>query len=63
MKILKSSSEPQPENIIIEQYCNCLFVGGNQSECDNNIIKSVNHDINLQKVRKTNLSVFDEKRF
>ena len=39
-----------------------LFGKDYQKECDNYVIRSINHDIYLQKVTKNSLSAFDEKR-
>ena len=33
-----------------------------QKECENYIIRSVNHEMYMQKVTKNSLSAFDEKR-
>ena len=41
---------------------NCLFGKEYQKECDNYIIRSLNHEMVLQKVRKSTLSIFDDKR-
>ena len=59
---LKGISKSQTKNIRFEEYCNCLFGGDYQKECDNFVIRSLNHDIFLQKVTKISLSAFDEKR-
>ena len=47
--------------IKLEEFYICLFQREKQKQCDNFIMKSINHDIYLQKVRKSTLSVFDEK--
>ena len=59
---LKSISKSQTKNNKILQFYNCLFGGDYQKLCDNNIIKSINHDMFLQKVTKNSFSAFDEKR-
>ena len=51
----------QSKNIYFEEYYNCLFGGDYRRECENFIIKSINHDMFLQKVTKSSLSAFDEK--
>ena len=33
-----------------------------QQECDNYILRSINHEMVLQKVKKSTLSIFDDKR-
>ena len=55
-------SESQSKHIKVEEYYNCLFDGEYQKECDNYIIGSLGHEMHLQKVRKTTLSIFDDKR-
>ena len=59
---LKGISKSQSKNIKFEEYYNCLFGGDYKKECENYIIKSMNHDMFLQKVTKNCLSAFDEKR-
>ena len=50
------------EDIKFEEHYNCLFGGDYQRECDDYVIRSINHELYLQKVRKATLSTFDEKR-
>ena len=59
---LKSVSKSYSRNIKFEDYYNCLFGREFQKECDNYILRSVNHDMYLQKVEKSTLSIFDDKR-
>ena len=59
---LKGISKSQSKNIKFEEYYNCLFGKEYQKECDNYIIRSINHDMVLQKVKKSTLSIFDDKR-
>ena len=59
---LKGISKSQIKNIKFEEYYNCLFGGDHKKECDNYVIRSLNHDMFLQKVTKNSLSAFDEKR-
>ena len=61
-KKIKVISKSQTKHIILEDKYNCLFGGKHQKECDNYIIRSVNHDMYLQKIRKSTLSVFDDKQ-
>ena len=58
----KRISKSQSKHIKFEEYYNCLFGGEYQKECDNYIIRSLNHEKVLQKVRKPTLSIFDDKR-
>ena len=59
---LKGISKSQSKNIKFEEYYNCLFGREYQQECDNYIIRSINHEMVLQKVKKSTLSIFDDKR-
>ena len=59
---LKNSSKCQSKHIKFEEYYKWLFVGKYQKECDNYIIRSLNHEMYLQKVCKNTLSPFDDER-
>ena len=59
---LKGVSKSKSRHIKFEEYYNCLFVGEYQKVCDNYIIRSNNHKIYLQEVKKSTLSLFDDKR-
>ena len=59
---LKGISKSQSKNIKFEEYYNCLFGREYQQECDNYILRSINHEMVLQKVKKSTLSIFDDKR-
>ena len=59
---LKGISKSYSRNIKFNEYYNCLFGREYQHECDNYIIKSINHEMVLQKVKKSTLSIFDDKR-
>ena len=61
-KKLKGISKSQSENIKFEEYYNCLFGREYQKECDNYITRSINHEMVLQKVKKSTLSIFEDKR-
>ena len=58
----KGISKSQSKHIKFEEYYNCLFGKEYQKECDNYIIRSINHEMVLQKVKKSTLSIFDDKR-
>ena len=45
---LKGISKSQSKHIKFEEYYNCLFGGKYQQECDNYIIRSINHEMDLQ---------------
>ena len=59
---IQGISKSQSKHIKFEEYYNCLFGGEYQKECDNYNIRSLNHEMNLQKVKKSILSLFDDKR-
>ena len=59
---MKGFSKFQSKYIKFEEYYNCLFRGEYQKDCDNYIIRSLSHEMYLQKVRKSTLSIFDDKR-
>ena len=59
---IKGISKSQSKHIKFEEYYNCLFGKEYQKECDNYIIRSINHEMVLQKVKKCTLSLFDDKR-
>ena len=55
-------SKSQSKHIKFEEYYNCLFGGEYQKECNNYIIRSLNHEMVHQEVKKSTLSIFDDKR-
>ena len=59
---LKGISKSQSKNIKFEEYKKCLDGESYQQECDNFIIRSINHNMVLQKVKKSTLSIFDDIR-
>ena len=59
---LKGISKSYSKNIKFDEYYNCLFGREYQYECDNYILRSINHEMVLQKVKKSTLSIFDDKR-
>ena len=59
---LKGISKSQSKNIKFEEYKKCLDGENYEHECDNYIIRSNNHEMVLQKVKKSTLSIFDDKR-
>ena len=58
---IKGISRSQSRHIKFEEYYNCLFGRENQRQC-NNYIRSINHEMVLQEVKKSTLSLFDDKR-
>ena len=59
---LKGVSESQSKIINFEECKKCLDGEKYQEECENYILRSVNHAMYLQKLEKSTLSVFDDKR-
>ena len=59
---IKGISKSQSKHKKFEDYYNFLFGGEYQKECDNYNIRSLIHEMYLQKVRKSTLSLFDDKR-
>ena len=59
---LKGISKSYSRNINFEEYKKCLDGKDYLQECDNYIIRSINHEMILQKVKKSTLSIFDDKR-
>ena len=59
---LKGISKSQSKNIKFEEYKKCLDGIEYQSECNNYILRSINHEMHLQKIKKSTLSIFDNKR-
>ena len=59
---LKGISKFQSKNIKFVEYKNCLDGEEYQRECNNYIIRSINHEMVLQELKKSTLSIFDDKR-
>ena len=59
---IKGISKSQSKHIKFEEYYNCLFGKKYQKECNNYIIRSINHEMFLQEVKKSTLSIIDDKR-
>ena len=55
---LKGISKSQPKNIKFEEYKKCLDGETYQQECNNYILRSINHEMVLQKVKKINIIYF-----
>ena len=60
---IKGISKTQARHIKFEEYYTCLFGKEYQKECNNHIIRSINHEMILQGIKKSSLSIFDDKRF
>ena len=59
---LKSISKSQSKHIKLEGYKKCLNGEECQRECDNYVLRSINHEMYLQEVKKSTFSIFDDKR-
>ena len=59
---LKGISENQSKIIKFVEYKICLDGEELENECTNYILKSINHDMYMQGIKKTALSIFDDKR-
>ena len=59
---LKGISKSSSKRANIEEYYNCFFGREFQKECDNYISRSLNLEMHLQRVKKSTLSFFDDKR-
>ena len=59
---LKGVSKSQSKHIKFEEYKNCSDGKSYQEECENYILRSVNHEMFLQQMKKSTLSIFDDKR-
>ena len=59
---LKGVSKSQSKHIKFEEYKKCLDGEECQKECNNYIPRSINHEMHLQEVKKSTLSIFDDKR-
>ena len=58
---MKGISKCKLKNNNFEVYFKCSYEQSYQKECDNNVIRSNNHEMYLQLLRKSTLSHFDEK--
>ena len=59
---LKGVSKSQSKHIKFDEYTKCLDGKENQRECDNYLLRLIKKKINLQKLKKSTLSIFDDKR-
>ena len=59
---IKRVSKSYSKNIEFEEYKKCLDGEKLREECENNKLRSVNHEMYLQKLKISSLSLFDDKR-
>ena len=62
-KKLKGISQSYSKNTKFDENKKCLDGEEYQKDCDNYIIRSHNHEMYLQRVKKSALSIFDDKRY
>ena len=62
VKKVKGVSRSYSKNFRFQEFLNCLYGGEFLKECDNYFLRSVNYDMYLQRVKKSTLSIFDDKR-
>ena len=61
-KKLKGFSKSESKHIKSEEYKKCLDGKEYQRECDNFLLRSINHEMYLQEVKKSTLYIFEDKR-
>ena len=59
---IKGILKSQSKHIKFEEYKKCLDGEKYQSERNNYILRSINHEMYLQEVKKLTLSIFDDER-
>ena len=59
---VKGISKSQSKHIKFEEYKKCLDGKEYQRECNNYILRSIDHEMHLQEIKKSTLSIFDDKR-
>ena len=59
---IKGISKKHLKDVKCGVFKKCLDGEKNIEECDNSIFRPVNQEMYLQKIKKSSLSVFDDKR-
>ena len=59
---IEGISKSQSKHIKFEEYKKCLDGEEYQRECNNYVLRSINHETHLPKTKKSTLSIFDDKR-
>ena len=59
---LKGIFKSQSKLIEFQEHKKCLDGEENQKECNNFILCSINHEMHLQEIKESTLSIFDDKR-
>ena len=57
---LKGISKSQSKHIKFEEYKKCLDGGEYRRECNKYLLRSIKHEMHLQEVKKSTLSIFDD---
>ena len=60
--IIKDISKSQAKHSKFEEYKKCLDGEEYQKECNKYFLRSINHEMYLQEIKKSILSIFDDKR-
>ena len=63
VKKLKGVSKSQSKPIKFKEHKKCLDGDEYQRECSNYSLRSFNHEMHLQEIKKSTLSMFDDKRW
>ena len=61
-KKLGGFCKSQSKQIMFEEYYNFLFDGENQNDCVYYLVRSLYDEMQLQRVKISTLSLFDDKR-
>ena len=59
---LKGFSKSQSKNIKFEEDIKCLDRDIFRIECNKYILRSITHEMHLQEIKESTLSMFDDKR-
>ena len=59
---LNGISKTQAKHIKLKEYKKCLDGLEYQRECNIYIVRSINHEMYLQEVKKSTLSIFNDKK-
>ena len=59
---IKGILKSQSKHIKLEEFKKCLDGKKHQSECNNYVLRSIDHEMYLKEVKKSTLSIFDDER-
>ena len=60
---LECISKSYSKNNKSDEYKKCLDSEEHQEECNNYLLRSINHEMHLQETKNSTLSLFDDKRW